>query len=66
MSIPLEIIYGVGALVLLAGMAYAAIRYKTRNKALDPLTEAATRRNYETLTRDDVDEPPAPDERLAR
>ncbi|MDZ4690260.1 hypothetical protein [Terricaulis sp.] len=38
-----ELIYGVGALVLGLGIAYAGWRYATRDKSKDAITEAATR-----------------------
>jgi hypothetical protein len=37
----------VGAAVLLAAIGYGVYRDKTRNKAKDVLTEAATRMEYE-------------------
>ena len=42
-----EILYGVGALILLAALVWGVIQYKTRNKANDPITEAATREEYD-------------------
>ena len=42
-----EILYGLGALVLLAVLVWGITQYKTRNKANDPLTEAATREEYD-------------------
>jgi hypothetical protein len=36
-----------GALLLGLAIAYGLYRYHTRNRALDPLTEAATREQYE-------------------
>ena len=47
MNISPEIFYGLGALALGAVMAFAYFRDKTRNKALDPITEAATRAEYQ-------------------
>jgi hypothetical protein len=44
---PLELLYGLGALVLLAALVWGIVQYKTRNKANDPLTEAATREEYD-------------------
>jgi hypothetical protein len=41
-----EILFGVGALLLLAALVYGMIAYKTRNKANDRITEAATREEY--------------------
>jgi hypothetical protein len=37
----------VGVLVLGLAIAWGLLRYQTRNRALDPLTEAATREEYE-------------------
>jgi hypothetical protein len=48
-----EIMYPILTLLLGAGIAYAAFSYLTRNKAKDRLTEEATRREYNTPTRDD-------------
>jgi len=42
-----EIAYGLGALVLLAALVWGITQYKTRNKANDPITEAATREEYD-------------------
>jgi hypothetical protein len=42
-----EILYGLGALVLLAALVWGVTQYKTRNKANDALTEAATREEYD-------------------
>jgi hypothetical protein len=42
-----EILYGLGALALLAALVWGFIQYKTRNKANDGLTEAATRDEYD-------------------
>ena len=44
---PLELLYGVGALVLLIALVWGITQYKSRNKANDPLTEAATREEYD-------------------
>lgn len=44
---PLELLYGLGALVLLAALVWGFTQYRTRNKANDPLTEAATREEYD-------------------
>jgi hypothetical protein len=41
-----EIIYPIGALLVLAAIAYGAIQYKTRNRANDRVTEEATREQY--------------------
>ena len=42
-----EILYGLGALVLLAALVWGFTQYKTRNKANDAITEAATREEYD-------------------
>ena len=42
-----EILYGLGALVLLAVLVWGVTQYKTRNKANDRVTEAATRDEYD-------------------
>jgi hypothetical protein len=44
---PLELLYGVGALVLLIALVWGITQYKSRNKANDALTEAATRDEYD-------------------
>jgi hypothetical protein len=44
---PLELLYGLGALVLLIALVWGITQYKSRNKANDPLTEAATREEYD-------------------
>lgn len=38
-----EIFYGIGTLVLAAGIGYGLFRYATRDKSKDAITEAATR-----------------------
>ena len=42
-----EVFYGLGALALLAGLVWGITQYKRRNRANDPLTEAATRAEYD-------------------
>jgi hypothetical protein len=42
-----EILYGLGALVLLAVLVWGVTQYRTRNKANDKVTEAATRAQYD-------------------
>ncbi len=42
----MEIVYFIGAIVLLAAIGYGVYRDKTRNKRIDPITEAATREEY--------------------
>jgi hypothetical protein len=44
---PMELIYGLGALVLMVALVWGIVQYKTRNKANDALTEAATREEYD-------------------
>jgi hypothetical protein len=44
---PLELLYGVGALALLIALVWGITQYKSRNKANDRLTEAATREEYD-------------------
>lgn len=41
-----EVLYGLGALILLCALIYGTVQWKSRNKALDPVTEAKTRQNY--------------------
>jgi hypothetical protein len=41
-----EIFFGLGALVLLAAIVWGVARNRSRNRANDPLTEAATREQY--------------------
>ena len=43
----LELLYGVGALALLAVIVWGYVQYKSRNRANDPITEAATREEYD-------------------
>lgn len=38
-----ELLWPVGALVLLVALIYGMIQYKTRNRANDPVTEDATK-----------------------
>ncbi|HJS81104.1 MAG TPA: hypothetical protein VJ748_10810 [Vitreimonas sp.] len=42
-----ELLYFIGAIVLLAAIGYGVWQDKTRNKAKDALTEAATKMEYE-------------------
>ena len=42
-----EILYGLGALILAIAIAWGVIQYNRRNKALDRLTEHATREEYD-------------------
>jgi hypothetical protein len=46
MQVP-EIAYGIGALVLLAVLAWATWQYRNRNRANDRVTERATRELYQ-------------------
>ena len=43
----LEISFGIGTVALALGVVWAIIRNKQRNRANDPITEAATREEYE-------------------
>jgi hypothetical protein len=51
-----EIVYPIAALILALGIGYGLFSYLTRNKANDAVSEAATRREYDTPTRDDGEE----------
>jgi hypothetical protein len=42
-----EILYGVGALVLLAALIWGTLQYRARNRANDPVTEQAARDLFE-------------------
>ena len=42
-----EYAFGIGALVLFAAILYGFIQYKRRNRANDPITEEATREEYD-------------------
>ena len=44
---PLELLYGLGALVLLIALVWGITQYKSRNRANDAVTEAATRDEYD-------------------
>lgn len=44
-----EVLWGVGALLLLAALIYGVIQYKTRNRASDPVSEKATKALYDDL-----------------
>lgn len=41
-----ELVWGIGILILLAALAWAAARYHSRNKANDRITEQATHELY--------------------
>lgn len=47
MSLSWELLWSLGVVVLGVALIYGFYRYKTRNKANDPITEAATRENYD-------------------
>jgi hypothetical protein len=66
MNIAPEIWYAIGAAALLLGMIYGWFRYATRDKHKARMTESATRILYNTPTRDDAAEPPAPDDLAKR
>jgi hypothetical protein len=42
-----EVLYGLGALLLMAVLVYGIVQSKRRNRANDPITEAATREEYD-------------------
>ena len=42
----LEILYGIGTLLLLGGLVYGVYQWSHRNKANEAITEAATREEY--------------------
>ena len=44
---PLEILYGLGAVALVAALAYATLRTRNRNRANDGIREEATRQLYD-------------------
>jgi hypothetical protein len=44
--IQLEVLFAVGTVVLFIALLWGFVRYKTRNRANDPITEAATRAEY--------------------
>lgn len=46
MNLSWEMLWGLGALLLLAGLVYGFTQYKRRNRANDAVTEAATRAEY--------------------
>ena len=47
MEFPGEIMYGVGALILLGALFWGTYQYKTRNRRNDRVTEEATRQQYD-------------------
>lgn len=42
-----ELLYGLGALALLAALVWGMARYKSRNRANDAVSETATREEYD-------------------
>ena len=46
MPISWELVYSIGALVLLCAIVYGVMQNTKRNRANDPITEAATRESY--------------------
>lgn len=42
-----EVFFGLGALALLAALVWGITQYKRRNRANDPISEAATRAEYD-------------------
>lgn len=42
-----EILWGLGLLVLMAALAWGVTQHRRRNRANDPVTEAATRAEYD-------------------
>lgn len=42
-----EVLYGLGALLLMAVLVYGVLQTRRRNRANDPITEAATREEYD-------------------
>ena len=46
MNLSWEMLFGVGALLLLAALVYGMWQYQTRNRANDRITEEATREEY--------------------
>ena len=42
-----EIFYGLGAVALGAGLIYGIVQYHSRNRRNDPITEEATRMEYD-------------------
>ena len=43
MSLSPELLWPILSLIVLAGIAWGAIQYKTRDKSLDPVSEKATK-----------------------
>lgn len=52
----LELLFGLGALVLLGAIIWGYTQYKHRNRANDAVTEAATRDEYDNPTAYEHDE----------
>jgi hypothetical protein len=42
-----EVFYGIGAIVLLAVLAWGLMRNRGRNRRMDPVTDQATRAEYD-------------------
>jgi hypothetical protein len=42
----MEVFFGIGTLILAAALAWAILRNRRRNRANDPITDAATREEY--------------------
>jgi hypothetical protein len=42
-----EIVYGLGALALLAALVFGVVQYRRRNRANDPITEKAAKAEYD-------------------
>jgi len=41
-----EVLWGIGTVVLLAALVYGVTFWSRRNKGIDPVTEEATRQEY--------------------
>jgi hypothetical protein len=44
---PPEVLWGVGALLLLIALIYGMIQYQTRNRANDPISEKGAKAQYD-------------------
>lgn len=49
MDFQAEMLWGVGALLLLVALIYGVIQYRTRNRANDPVSERATKALYDDM-----------------
>lgn len=47
MDFQFEMLWGLGALLLLAALIYGVIQYRTRNRANDPVSEEAAKALYD-------------------